>query len=193
MSRNGLTRPQVVEAAAKLVDERGAEGFSMRALADTLGVRTASLYNHVESMEALLAEVCAYGLRAQRDALLRATEGAEGADGIRRLSAAYRSFAGEHRRLYRLMIATAARCDESLGDTLQCIVEPFWRVLDGAGLTEAQKTHWQRVLRGLLHGFVSAEDAGFFAHLPEGADASFEVAVQCYIDGLEAFQGRELI
>ena len=50
----GLNRDAVVEAALPLVDELGIEGLSMRALADRLGVKAASLYWHLRDKEQLL-------------------------------------------------------------------------------------------------------------------------------------------
>lgn len=191
MPRNGLTKERVIEAAAQLIERAGAEDFSMRALAESLDVKTASLYNHVESMEALLADVCAYGLRLQRESELRAIEGRDGAEGIRALANAYRTFAKEHRELYRLTMRMAAACGERLSEVSRCIVEPFLLVLRHTSLTGSEKAHWQRVLRGLLHGFAAQEDAGFFAHLPEDVDTSFDIAIQCYIDGLERTEERK--
>lgn len=190
MARKGLTKERVVEAAAQLIGETGTADFSMRALAETLGVRTASLYNHVQSMEALLQEVCAYALEQQRAAELAAIEGKTGAEAIAALAAASRCFAREHRQLYCLILSTAASGGESLGGAQQCIVEPFWEVLAHTALTEEEKLHWQRVLRAIVHGFVSQEDAGFFSHLPADVEESFRVAVQCYIDGLTQAEKR---
>ncbi|PZR83336.1 MAG: hypothetical protein DLM65_02155 [Candidatus Aeolococcus gillhamiae] len=52
--RGGLNRDAVVEAALPLVDELGIDGLSMRALADRLGVKAASLYWHLRDKEQLL-------------------------------------------------------------------------------------------------------------------------------------------
>lgn len=184
MPRSGLSRERVVEAAAAWIDRFGTAGFSMRALAESLNIRTASLYNHVESMDGLLIEVCAYALRMQRDTELRAIEGLHAAAAIEALSQAYRRFAGEHRELYRLIVRTAAGCDDSLGEVSRCIVDPFLAVLEDTPLSDIEKAHWQRVLRAMLHGFISQEDAGFFSHLPADPEESFRTAVGCCIDGL---------
>ncbi len=48
-----LTRQIVLEAALRLIDRDGLEGFSMRKLGAILGVEAMSLYNHVESKGAL--------------------------------------------------------------------------------------------------------------------------------------------
>ena len=55
MAKSGepLTRQRVLEAALCLLDQEGLEGFSMRKLGALLGVEAMSLYNHVESKQAL--------------------------------------------------------------------------------------------------------------------------------------------
>ena len=44
MPRKGLTREEIVGAAAALAEQKGAENLTLRELADALGVKTASLY-----------------------------------------------------------------------------------------------------------------------------------------------------
>ena len=50
----GLNRQAVVDAALELLAESGIDGLSMRALADRLGVRAASLYWHVRDKQQVL-------------------------------------------------------------------------------------------------------------------------------------------
>ena len=47
MFHKGLNREGIVEAAKGLIAENGFGEFSMRALAERLGVKTASLYAHI--------------------------------------------------------------------------------------------------------------------------------------------------
>lgn len=49
----GLRAESIIVAAAELIEQYGRSGFSMRLLADTMGVKTASLYNHIENMDTL--------------------------------------------------------------------------------------------------------------------------------------------
>ncbi|MQA96993.1 MAG: TetR family transcriptional regulator [Streptosporangiales bacterium] len=49
-----LTRERIIAAALDLVDGHGVDALSMRRLAERLGVRAASLYNHVSTKEDLL-------------------------------------------------------------------------------------------------------------------------------------------
>lgn len=52
-----LTTARIVDAAIRLLDRDGLEGFSMRRLADRLGTSPGSLYRHFESREAVLVAV----------------------------------------------------------------------------------------------------------------------------------------
>lgn len=193
MPRNGVTRERVIASAADLVEQVGKEAFSMRLLAETLNIKTASLYHHVESMDVLFLEVCSYALEMQRTEELKALEGKHGDAAIMALADAYRRFAKEHRELYRLIMSTAAVHGDQMEHVSPCIVEPFLQVLEQTTLDEKEKIHWQRVLRGIVHGFVSQEDAGFFSHLPADVEESFQIAVKCYMDGLKQAEMRKRV
>lgn len=191
MPRNGLNKEKVIKAAVNLIEQSGTIDFSMRALANSLDIKTASLYNHVQSIDTLLVDVCAYALKMQQKTELNAIEGKKGTEGIIALANTYRQFAKDHRELYRLIINTAATYGDSLSEISHYIVEPFMMVLKDTTFTETQKIHWQRVLRGIVHGFVSQEDAGFFSHLPADSNESFQIAIQCYIDGMIQAEKRK--
>src|SRR5271157_2677654 len=53
-TRKPLSRARVLQAAVALADEAGLEGFSMRGLAQELGVVPMALYKHVANKEELL-------------------------------------------------------------------------------------------------------------------------------------------
>lgn len=190
MPRIGLSRDRLIAASVELIERRGAANFSMRALAESLNIKTASLYNHVKSMDALFTDVCAYALKMQYTVEMNALAEKTGTVAIFALAQASRQFAKEHRELYRLIMSRAASSHEELSAASQWIVEPFLKALEHSELTQTEQSHWQRVLRGIIHGFVAQEEAGFFAHLPEKVDESFKIAVQCYIDGLAQAEKR---
>src|ERR1700738_2822840 len=94
MSRRvGLDKVTDVEAAAKLVDEEGIEQLSLGHLAERLGVRTPSLYNHVAGLPGLKHDLALYCMRDLLDRIRLATIGKSGAEGIIALADAYRFYA----------------------------------------------------------------------------------------------------
>ena len=53
--RAQVTREEVVRQALRLLDDEGFDGLTMRRLGERLGIKAASLYNHVKSKQELLA------------------------------------------------------------------------------------------------------------------------------------------
>ena len=53
MFHKGLNKEIIVDAAKELIEQDGFPAFSMRRLAEKLNIKTASLYAHIESMDAL--------------------------------------------------------------------------------------------------------------------------------------------
>lgn len=190
MTHKGLSQEAVVLAAAELIERRGRAAFSMRLLADKLEIKTASLYNHVEGMDGLLAEVCRYTLRQMQAAELCSIEGKHGEETVYAMANTCRRFAKEHRELYWLTMELAARDSRVLDDAAVSFTEPIKQMLRDFNLREEYAIHFRRLFRAVVHGFVSQEDEGFFSHYPVSSDESFEFAVRCFIDNLKREESR---
>ncbi|MCL2342729.1 MAG: TetR/AcrR family transcriptional regulator [Firmicutes bacterium] len=80
IQRQNCTKEKILYAAAMMYSKQGYEKISMRDLADAVGIRVSSLYNHFESKEDILyALYSAYSVERQRskpnmDDLLRLAE-----------------------------------------------------------------------------------------------------------------------
>jgi AcrR family transcriptional regulator len=92
---------EIVGAALELLEEEGADGLSMRRLAERLGIRAPSIYKHLADKQALEAAIISVGFERQADAFAAAVDGAR--DPLAALAAAYRRFAHDHPHLYRLI------------------------------------------------------------------------------------------
>lgn len=185
MPRQGLNKYSVVEASIRFIEEKGYAAFSMSELAKSLNVKTASLYNHVESLDALFTEV---GLAAVAQMVVsekQAIEGKEKNDALFAIAAAYRAFAKDHNELYRVIMGLQKSKNEVLEKAAGQITEPILQVLSGYGLSIVEQMHWQRILRSMMHGFVAHEEAGGFSHFPIDKNESYTMAIQCVADGLQ--------
>lgn len=190
MFHKGLNKEIIVDAAKELIEQDGFPAFSMRKLAEKLNVKTASLYAHIESMEALFTEIGLSALREQQDCLLNAVGEQHEDAAVMALAESYRRFASECAELYKIIMQMPSGDDAVLKEAAAMTAQPFMRVLADYRLTEEQRMHWQRVLRGLVHGFVSEEQAGYFSHYPVSVEESYQIAVRCMIDGLHREEGE---
>lgn len=125
LSHKGLNKEIIIKAAADLIETQGRECFSMRLLADSLQVKTASLYNHIKSMDELITSVCEYGLQLQKEMEMDAVKEQHGEQAVRILADTYRLFAKEHRQLYWLIMNTAAKDHQVLDDAAILITDPL--------------------------------------------------------------------
>jgi AcrR family transcriptional regulator len=171
MPRVGLDSDAVVTAAAKLVDDEGLERLTLARLAAVLGIRTPSLYAHVDGLGDLRARLAARGARELAATLQIAAAGRSGRDALHALAIAYRAHAQAHPGTYAAMQVPSQREDHqaAAGQVVALIVA----VLNGYGLEGEEAIHAVRAVRSALHGFVALEREGAFqmpVALPESYD-----------------------
>jgi len=181
--RVGLDQASVVEAAVKLVDEDGLDQLTLGRLAEHLGVRTPSLYNHVAGLPGLKHDIALYSARDLLDCLRRATIGKSRAEAIVAFANAYRAYAIEAPGRYGLTLQAPRPGDRELQTIAQQIIEVALAILAPYRLSDENAIHAIRSLRSIVHGFVSLEGAGGFA-LPVDLDASFHWLIDLFIAGL---------
>ena len=184
MFHKGLNKKIIVTAAKEMIDNDGFQQFSMHKLAETLGVKTASLYTHIESAEALYTEIGLVALNDQKDCLMSAIGEKHADAAIMAIAESYRRFALEHSELYRLIMQIPTGNDKVLQEAAAVTAEPFMKVLGDYHISDRQRMIWQRILRGLMHGFLSEERSGYFSHYPIPVSESYQTAISCVIDGL---------
>jgi AcrR family transcriptional regulator len=184
VGRAGLAPATVVAAAATLADEVGIAGLTMGLLAERVGVRTPSLYKHVDSLDALRRGISIQAKRELGDALARAAVGLSGPDAVRAFAGAYRRWVLDHPGRYAATVRAPAADD---AEDLQAADEALRVLLDilaGFGLRDARAIDAARALRSSMHGFVSLESAGGFG-LPGEIAGSYDFLVDVLIAGLQ--------
>lgn len=178
----------MVDAAVALLDERGADALSLSAVARELGVRTPSLYNHVDGLDGLRRDVRLRGLERLGDVLQRAAVGRSERDALAAVARAYRTFGREHPGLYALTLAGGYEDDPSAAAASR-VVDTVLAVLRGFGLDGEDALHATRFLRSALHGFVALEQEGAFA-MPIDRETSFERLLDATAAGLQRLSER---
>jgi AcrR family transcriptional regulator len=103
------TRERILRESREVLRERGITGFSMRGVAERVGVTATALYRHFEDKDALLATLLAQGFSTFSSYLMRALAGKTPLERLRRAGYAYFDFALEHPHDYALMFMTPCR------------------------------------------------------------------------------------
>ncbi|MCA0755632.1 WHG domain-containing protein [Paenibacillus sp. N4] len=185
--RKGLDLPAIVEAAAEIADASGFEEVTLASLAQKLGVRSPSLYNHVNGLPELRVRLAVHGLKKLNEAISAALDGKTGDEAMHAVAAAYLSFARSHPGLYALTLRAPCAEHTEYAEAASALVDLLVRTLRYYNLDEEQAIHVVRGLRSYLHGFAHIESQGGFG-LPHAVDESMEIVMQIYLNGLRQYK-----
>jgi AcrR family transcriptional regulator len=181
-----LSREAVVEAAAVLADEEGLEALSLSALASRLGIRTPSLYNHVDGLAGLRRELALLGIRELGRRLGRAAIGKTTDEATFAIARTYREFVKERPGLYAATVRSSRLSypeDPAFQAAESETLETVLAVLVSYGLRGDEALHAARGFRSTVHGFATLEVAGGFG-IPLDLDESFERLLRTFVAGL---------
>jgi AcrR family transcriptional regulator len=183
MPRAGLDTEAVVAAAAVLADADGLAELTLARLATALGIRTPSLYAHVDGLGDLRARLGARGAQELAGVLQAAAAGRARGDALRAVAQAYREYAHAHPGTYTAMqIAADSQEFQTAGAEVVALIVA---VLRGYGLEDEPAIHAVRAIRSALHGFVTLEREGGFG-MPLDVDVSYDTLVTMLDAGLAA-------
>lgn len=175
--RARLDQEAVVSAAEDIVDRDGYDALTMTLLAAELDARVSSLYNHVANLEDLRALVQVRAMRLLGVEVRRAAMGHAGADGLRVLSHALRTFARTHPQRYAAITRPAIDPEAFFGAAADTI-EALAVMVRSAGLPEDRIIPTGMAVFAALHGFVSLEVAGYFDTVENQLDEVYELVVR---------------
>lgn len=185
----GLDKKTIIEAAANMADERGISNVTLKVLATKLGVKSPSLYKHFRGgLDELNKELMLHGWRLLEVDITRAAIGKSKDSAIRAICLAYRKFVSEHKGMFEIMQWYNMYQSEEHLQVTQGTITVLFQVLEAYEVTEEQKVHIVRMLRGFLQGFSAIESHGGFGN-PTPLDDTFDFALNTILNGIHNLQG----
>ena len=118
--RHGRTRQAILDAALAIINQKGVDGLSMRALAEEVDYSPSALYNYFDNKEEIVEAI-----RAEGWALLGAMDGGASQEGLSPIELLYQGglsylkFAETHPDHYLLMMSPSDKVPESLDEFMQ--------------------------------------------------------------------------
>ena len=146
--REPVNETSIVDAALELLDARGVDGLTMRAIAERIGVTTPTVYWHVHNKEGLLDRLYDRLCAEVRDP--PADEPWD--ERLRHLAHAIRSVLGTHRDAARIAIGRFPLGPHGLRAT-----ETALAALADAGLDDEEAAHAAYLLFGYVTSFCYQE------------------------------------
>lgn len=191
MPRQGLNKEVVTAAAIRLIEEKGFSNFSLNELAKSLDIKPASLYSHIQNIDALFTDIGIIAVRQMVSSEKEAIEGKTGDEALFALASAYRKFAKEHYGLYSLVMNIPNGNNPVLELAAEEITEPILKVLESYNISKEMQMHYQRSLRSMMHGFVAHEEYGAFSHFPIDRNKSYEISIGIIAESLRRLGGEK--
>src|ERR1700753_4018872 len=186
MPRAGLSRPDVIAAAAELADEVGFQELTMGLLAQRLGIRTPSLYKHVTDLADLRHGVAVVAMNEVGEELRDALQGRSGREALTVMATTIRSYAIAHPARYAAANGTRLTGpDDPLLAAGTRVVDSIAAALRGYGIADDQMVHAIRTIRSTIHGFALLEQGEGF-QWSQNPDDTFDWLIRFVDQGLRA-------
>jgi len=159
--KRNLNREKIVGAALELANEIGVRELTFPKLAEKLGIKYPSLYNHYSNMEELRADMASrlFGLLNEEvgRSLIGKTKGAA----VTIYATAYRNLALAYRGSYELLNSIPKQNNEPLIAESSMHGAMLKQILESFELDRVALIHKSRFLRSAIHGFISLQMLGF--------------------------------
>jgi AcrR family transcriptional regulator len=178
----GLDHDAVVDAAGELVDEAGVEALTLARLAARLGIRSQSLYAHVDGLDGLLRDLALQSVQLLGDELRSSVIGRSGRAALEAIADAYWDFATAHPGRYAATVRDPGDDDELRAANLRA-AEALTRVLESFGLTGTDEVHAHRAVWSAIHGFLTLDHAGVMQR-PASVRESYRRMIAMFGDAL---------
>lgn len=176
-TKRGLDMQTIMNAAAELAEEKGLENVSLIQVAEKLGVKSPSLYNHLSGLQELSLGIAKLAISRLEDSIRNAAVGRSKDDAFMAIALAYRKFEKENPELYKAILRFPDYNDSSIKEAGHAVVRILYQVMEPYHYSKEEIIHFVRGFRSALHGFVSLEEAGFFQGTEADVDESFEQLV----------------
>jgi AcrR family transcriptional regulator len=172
------TSDRILEHARDLFVEAGMAGFSMRRLAERVGVSAPAIYRHYQDKEAVLLAVVDAGYDRFASYLARALAGITPADRLDRSGEGYARFAVENPAYYRLMfmssrddfgyVAIPAQNEARHRLGLQMLIDRIRECQEAKLLRAGEPIELALVVWSLSHGLCSLYLTGHLRSVGDG-------------------------
>jgi AcrR family transcriptional regulator len=159
-----LSRDAIVNAALTFLDREGWDALTINALANQLGTKGPSLYNHVHSLDDLRRTVRMRVVGDIIEMLNTVGQGRTPDDAVMVMASAYRSYAHHHPGRYSAFTRMPLGGDDpEFTEATRAAAAPVIEVLGTFGLDSEAAFNAALEFWSAMHGFVLLEMTGVMA------------------------------
>lgn len=190
LPKSKVDKPLVIREAAHMANETGIENLSLKTLAVRLGVKSPSLYNHIDGLDDLKRQVMLYGWKEMEDRLIQAIIGLTGYDAIRSMCHAFHEYATENQGIFSAMLWYNQHENKQTLEATSKMSSVFFKIARSLNISQENCCHLIRMFRGFLEGFALLENHHAFGNT-EPIEDSFDLSVDILIEGMKKLEQKQ--
>ena len=184
--RGALSKQSIIDTTIKIADMKGLSNVTLKELAAELGVKSPSLYKHFPGgLNEIYEQVMVFSWHSIDREIMRSAVGKSKDEAIKAMCYAFRNFAVQHPGAFEVLQWHNSYTSDLNKQATKDIIASLNQVLEAYKMTETQKLHILRFLRGFVQGFSTIEVHAGFGD-PVSIDDSFEFAIGIIINGIHA-------
>lgn len=187
MARAGLDKNAIIEKAAELANEVGLENITLKLIADTFGIQTPSLYNHIKSLDDIRKQIMLFGWKQMEKEILLSVVGVSGYDALRVMCYAFYEYATNNPGVFNAMLWYNKYQDEETRDATKQLFEVLFKIMGTLNISDEKINHFIRTFRGFLEGYALLVNNGAFGN-PISVRESFELSVEVILNGMKTLE-----
>ena len=194
VSSSTTTRETLLEAALRLLEERGPGALRIRDVSEAVGKSTMGVYTHFGSKQGLLEQLYLHGFSRLEDRLQAVAVVGHGRQGLLGFALAYRAFALDNEALYGLMFERATPDFIPSDESRMAGLRTFEMLAERIAAWQpdlADPAPDAHLVWAAMHGLVTIElmhrrwGGPLVAHLQGDPEQSYATAINSLIAGLE--------
>lgn len=187
MARIGIDKNLIISRAAQMANEVGIENITLKMLADDLGIKSPSLYNHIAGLEDLKRQLMIYGWKQMEERILQSAIGIAGYEAIKAGCYAFYEYAIENPGVFNAMLWYNKFQSTENMEATSGLFTILVKITSSLNISEENCNHIIRTLRGFLEGFSLLVNNGAFGNPISIAD-SFEISLNVLIEGIKTLE-----
>lgn len=187
MAKANIDKETIINKAVELVNSVGIDKVTLKMLAENLGIKSPSLYNHIGGIDDLKKQLMIYGWKQAEQRITLAVIGVSGYDAIRAMCYAFYDYVIENPGVFNVMLWYNKFQSEEMEMATAQLLTIIFKITSSLNIPDDYCFHLIRTFRGFLEGYFLLVNNGSFGH-PLPIFESFEISIEILIAGIQSLK-----
>lgn len=152
-----MTRDHIVKTASSIADKEGLNKVTLKRVAEELGIRSPSLYNHISSLDDLWREMAHHGMKSMTCGMKEAVIGKFGGAAIKIMGRSYLSYMILHPGIYEAIQWAVWHGNQETAERFNEYEEFLRKLVLSLELKNGETDEIVKLLEGVLHGYSTMQ------------------------------------